>query len=89
MAKYFSQIGSEDSITTYHFYYDSSAKLRAAIIKGGAINGSKLHHAIYFDSDGTTRLSEEQLYETEMKYSWPKIWPEKLLVRDPYADFTR
>lgn len=89
VAKYFSQTGSEDSVATYHLYYDTNSRLRAAIIKGGAVNGSKLHHAIYFDSDGTTRLSEEQLYESGIEYSWPKVWPEKLLIRDPYADFTR
>lgn len=87
VAKYFFQTGSEDSVVAYHFYYDQSQTLRAAIIKAGAVNGSKLHHVIYFDESGTNRISEEQLYETGITYSWPQIWPEKNLIREPQTNF--
>lgn len=85
--RYEQTAGSDDSSVTAHFYYADGA-LRYARFDGGAINGSILKHAIHFRADGT-RMAETHVYTEGPGYTFPEVWPEDELVRDPVAAFER
>jgi hypothetical protein len=70
------EAGSDDSALTWQHYYDQSGRLRFAFIFGGAVNGSKLEHRIYFDENGK-RLWEEHKYLEGPGYTFPEVWPEE------------
>jgi hypothetical protein len=74
---YVKQAGSEDSSLNWHHYYDENGRLRFAFIFGGATNGAKLEHRIYFDESGR-RIWEEQKYLKGPQYFFPKVWPDDL-----------
>ena len=69
------EAGSDDSALTWQHYYDQSGRLRFVFISGGAVNGSKLEHRIYFDENGK-RLWEEHKYLEGPGYTFPEVWPE-------------
>lgn len=73
---YQNEAGSDDSALTWQHYYDESGRLRFVFIFGGAVNGSKLEHRIYFDENGK-RLWEEHKYLEGPGYTFPEVWPEE------------
>lgn len=75
---YQTDAGSDDSALKTEHYYDEAGQLRFVFITGGAANGAKLEHRIYFDEAGK-RIWEEQTYQTEMQYTFPVIWPDDQL----------
>jgi hypothetical protein len=79
--------GSEDSALKWEHYYDEGGRLRFVFITGGAVNGSKLEHRIYFDETGK-RIWEEQVYKKGPGYTFPEVWPdEQLQLTDAAAKF--
>src|SRR5205085_2484335 len=79
--------GSDDSALTWEYYYDEGGRLRFVFITGGAVNGSKLEHRIYFDETGK-RIWEDQVYKKGPGYTFPEIWPdEQLQITDAAAKF--
>ncbi|HJU55092.1 MAG TPA: hypothetical protein VJ715_10985 [Pyrinomonadaceae bacterium] len=79
--------GSEDSALKFEHYYDEAGRLRFVLITGGAVNGSKVEHRIYFDADGK-RIWEIRSF-TDPGYTWPEVWPdEQLQISDPAAKFS-
>lgn len=80
--------GSDDSALKWKYYYDEMGRLRFAFITGGAINGSKLEHRIYFDENGK-RLWEDHTYKKGPGYTFPEVWPdEQLQIKNPAAQFS-
>jgi hypothetical protein len=73
---YQAEAGSDDSALTWQHYYDESGRLRFVFIFGGAVNGSRLEHRIYFDETGK-RLWEEHKYLEGPGYTFPEVWPEE------------
>jgi hypothetical protein len=85
--RYERQGGSDDSSLTTEHYYDESGRLRFVLIQGGAVNGSKLEHRIYFDESGK-RIWEEHKYVAGPGYTFPEVWPdEQLQIADPAKAF--
>ncbi|HEX8889731.1 MAG TPA: hypothetical protein VF779_11300 [Pyrinomonadaceae bacterium] len=79
--------GSDDSALKWEHYYDESGRLRFVFITGGAANGSKLEHRIYFDETGK-RIWEEHVYKQGPGYTFPDVWPdEQLQIKDAAAKF--
>jgi hypothetical protein len=79
------QAGSDDSALKWEHYYDEAGRLRFVFITGGAANGSKLEHRVYFDENGK-RIWEEHKYTTGPGYTFPEIWPDEELQRKAVAD---
>lgn len=73
--RYEKQAGSEDSGLTWEHYYDEAGRLRFVFISGGASNGAKLEHRVYFDESGK-RIWEEQKYVKGPRILFPKVWPD-------------
>ena len=79
--------GSDDSSLKWEHYYDEAGHLRFVFITGGAVNGSRLEHRIYFDETGK-RIWEEQVYTKGPGYTFPQVWPdEQLQITDAAAKF--
>lgn len=74
------QAGSDDSALKWEHYYDEAGRLRFVFITGGAVNGSKLEHRVYFDDNGK-RIWEEHKYTTGPGYTFPEVWPDEELQR--------
>lgn len=80
--------GSDDSALKWEYYYDERGRLRFVFITGGAVNGSKLEHRIYFDENGK-RLWEDHTYKKGPGYTFPEVWPdEQLQINDAAAKFS-
>jgi hypothetical protein len=85
---YLNEAGSEDSSLKWQHYYDENGRLRFVLITGGAVNGSKLEHRIYFDESGK-RIWEDHTYMKGPGYTFPEVWPdEQLQINDPAAKFS-
>src|SRR5262245_21773990 len=78
--------GSEDHLLTSRYYYDAQAILRFLFITGGAFNGTRVEHRVWFSKDGT-RLKEKQTLLEGPGYTFPDVWPEEDLVRKPLDAF--
>ncbi len=84
---YYYDSGSDDSMVRRDFYYDNNGKLRFAFIKGGAVNGTKIEHRIYFDPTGK-RIWEIQKLVEGPGYTFPRdTWPDEDIVYDPVRAF--
>jgi hypothetical protein len=81
---YQKEAGSEDSSLTWEHYYDEAGRLRFVFISGGAVNGAKLEHRIYFDESGK-RIWEEQKYVKGPGYTFPEVWPDEQLQKSDVA----
>lgn len=80
--------GSDDSSLAWEHYYDETGRLRFVFITGGAVNGSRLEHRIYFDEMGK-RIWEEQTYKKGPGYTFPVVWPEdQLQITDAAGKFS-
>ena len=80
--------GSDDSSLKWEHYYDEAGRLRFVFITGGAVNGSKLEHRIYFDENGK-RLWEDHTYKKGPGYTFPEVWPDdQLQINEPAAKFS-
>jgi hypothetical protein len=80
--------GSDDSALKWEHYYDKSGQLRFVFITGGAVNGSRLEHRIYFDETGK-RIWEEHVYKKGPGYTFPDVWPDdQLQIKDAAAKFS-
>ena len=84
--KYVIEGGSDDSALVTRHYYDPMNRLRFVFITGGAVNGSRLEHRIYFDESGA-RMREDHAYPTGPGYTFPGIWPEGEVSRDPRLSY--
>ncbi len=78
--------GSDDSSVNWESHYDENGKLRFVFITGGAANGSKLEHRIYFRANGD-RFWELQKYVEGPGYTFPNPWPHDQLTTDPIAAY--
>jgi len=58
------------------------------LITGGAVNGSRLEHRIYFDESGA-RIREDHVYTTGPGYTFPSIWPGESPQDDPRRSYER
>lgn len=80
--------GSDDSALKWEHYYDEAGHLRFVFITGGAVNGSRLEHRIYFD-EGGKRLWEEHTFVKGPGYTFPDVWPdEQLQLSDATGKFS-
>ena len=77
---YEKEAGSDDSSLTWRHYYDDAGRLRFVFISGGAVNGSRLEHRIYFD-EGGKRIWEEHKYVKGPGYTFPEVWPDDELQK--------
>jgi hypothetical protein len=79
--------GSDDSALKWEYYYDEAERLRFVFITGGAVNGSRLEHRIYFDEAGK-RIWEEHIYKKGPGYTFPDVWPDdQLQIADAAVKF--
>ena len=76
-----------DSALTECLYYDANQNLRFVFIEGRAACGSVMEHRIYFDPN-RARIWEIQKYLQEPEGYWSDVWPEDMLIFDPWLDFT-
>jgi hypothetical protein len=86
ISKYTLERGSDDSSITMNHYYDTEATLRFVFITGGAVNGSKLEHRIYFDANGK-RIWEDHKYIKGPGYTFSSVWDDSELIRHPGDSF--
>jgi hypothetical protein len=86
VSKYTVERGSDDSSITMNHYYDREGTLRFVFITGGAVNGSKLEHRIYFDANGK-RIWEDHKYIKGPGYTFSSVWDENDLIRRPLDAF--
>lgn len=85
---YVNEGGSDDSALKWEHYYDEMGRLRFVLITGGAVNGSRLEHRIYFDENGK-RLWEDHTYKKGPGYTFPQVWPdEQLQIKNPAEKFS-
>jgi hypothetical protein len=84
---YETQAGSDDSSLTWQHFYDEAGRLRFVFITGGATNGAQLEHRIYFDEAGK-RIWEEHKYKKGPEYTFPEVWPDDQLQKQPAGAFT-
>jgi hypothetical protein len=84
VGRYEKEGGSEDSSLAWKHYYDTVGHLRFVFITGGATNGSKIEHRIYFDEEGK-RIWEDQKYTKGPGYTFPTSWPDEELQRTDAA----
>ncbi len=80
--KFIRSAGSDDSAITYNHYYDDAGHLRFAYFLGGAANGTRIQHRIYFDSHGNKIWEVQKLVEGP-GYTFPTEWPVEDIVFDP------
>jgi hypothetical protein len=85
VSRYTVERGSDDSSITMNHYYDKGS-LRFVFITGGAVNGSKLEHRIYFDAKGN-RIWEDHRYVKGPGYTFPSVWDNDELIRNPGDSF--
>lgn len=79
--------GSGDSLIQWDFYYDQKGHLRFAFIQGGAVNGTVIHHRIYFDVN-RKRIWENQKLVEGPGYTFPRgAWPNEDIVYDPVKHY--
>ncbi len=79
--------GSDDSALKLEFYYDRGGVLRFVFITGGAFNGTRIEHRIYFDGNGK-RIWEMQKLIAGPGYTFPHEWPREALVFEPLKVFS-
>jgi hypothetical protein len=84
---YVRERGSDDSAVKLTHYYDQDNRLRFVMITGGAANGSKLEHRIYFNEKGE-RIFEKHQYVKGPGYTFPEVWPaSELIMTEPQKAF--
>jgi hypothetical protein len=86
--KYVVEPDSQDSALVIRHYYDRQRRLRFVFITGGAVNGSRLEHRIYFDDNGA-RIREDHTYTAGPGYTFPSIWPAEELAQNPRRAYER
>ncbi|EPG75468.1 hypothetical protein LEP1GSC058_1922 [Leptospira fainei serovar Hurstbridge str. BUT 6] len=86
ICKYVEEMGSDDSAIKIEYYYDNLKVLRFVFITGGAVNGTRLEHRLYFDSYGKRIWEIREIVEGS-GYSFPHEWPEEEIVRNPEKAF--
>jgi hypothetical protein len=55
--------GSDDSVQTRSYYYDSQGELRFLLVQAGAVNGTSLEVRRYWDAAGTKLWEEHKLLQ--------------------------
>jgi len=85
---YYYNGGSDDSALQRELYYDEKGMLRFAIIIASAVNGTILDHRVYFSQQGI-KISEIQKLLTGPGYTFPKVWPEHELIKNPIQAFNK
>jgi len=78
--------GSSDSFVTRAFFYDAQGRLRFLYVTAAAVNETRIEHRVYFDEAGK-RIWEIQKTVEGPGYTFPSVWPDEDLVRDPKAAF--
>ena len=85
--RYETQGGSEDHLLTFQHYYDESGRISFVFIIGGAVNGTRIQHRIYFDENGK-RIWEAHKNVTGPGYPGFSDYPnDELSISRPAEDF--
>lgn len=84
--KYRYEAGSDDSAINVSHYYDGQGVLRFVFVRAGAVNATKMEYRIYFDEAGE-RFWHDRRLVTGPGYTFPDIWPEDDIIREPKAVF--
>lgn len=84
--KYRYEAGSDDSAIDVSHYYDDREVLRFVFISAGAVNNTRIEYRVYFDEAGKRFWHDHRLVAGP-GYTFPYIWPEEDLIRDPKATF--
>jgi hypothetical protein len=56
------------------------------LIKAGAVNGTQIEYRIYLSKAGKRLWESRDLLEGP-GYTFPSVWPERELVRNPWRAF--
>jgi len=86
--KYIISMGSDDSILTFNYYYDSFSNLRFVLISGGAVNGTTMEHKIYIDGN-REKIWEIQKFTKGPGYPFKENFKIGDLVHKPWEDFKK
>lgn len=86
--RYETQGGTEDHLLTYQHYYDQSGRLRFVYISGGAANGTRIQHRIYFDETGKRIWEAHKLVEGPGYPGFSTFPDEELQMSEPGKAFT-
>ncbi|MDH3228342.1 MAG: hypothetical protein OEN55_00965 [Alphaproteobacteria bacterium] len=84
--KYQYEGGSADSAIKVSHYYDDRGTLRFVFARAGAVNNTVVEYRIYFDEAGE-RFWHDYRLVAGPGYTFPSIWPEEWLIREPGAAF--
>jgi hypothetical protein len=85
--RYETQGGTEDHLLTFQHYYDESGRISFVYIIGGAANGTRIQHRIYFDESGK-RIFEAHKNVTGPGYPGFSDYPDdELSISRPAEDF--
>jgi hypothetical protein len=85
--RYETQGGTEDHLLTFEHYYDESGRISFVYIIGGAANGTRIQHRIYFDENGK-RIFESHKNVTGPGYPGFSDYPDdELSISRPAEDF--
>jgi hypothetical protein len=84
--KYHYEGGSDDSAIKVSHYYDDRGTLRFVFARAGAVNDTVVEYRIYFDEAGERFWHDDRLVAGP-GYTFPSIWPEEWLIREPRASF--
>lgn len=85
--RYERQAGTEDYLLTFQHYYDESGRLRFVYIIGGAVNGTRIHHRIYFDEAGKRIWEAHKQLKGPGKVGLFDFPDDQLAISKPAEDF--
>ena len=78
--------GSEDSMVRRELSYDDKGKLRFALIRAGAYNGTMYEYRVYFSKAGK-KIRERRTLVEGPGYTFPPEWPDDELIQNPLEAF--
>ena len=85
--RYEMQGGTEDHLLTYRHYYDEAGRIRFVYIIGGAANGTRIQHRIYFDENGHRIWEAHKNVEGQGYPGFSNFPDDELSISKPTEDF--
>ena len=85
--RYETRGGTEDYLLTFQHYYDEAGRLRFVYIIGGAVNGTRIQHRIYFDEAGKRIWEAHKQLSGPGKTGFSDFPDDQLSISNPAKDF--
>jgi hypothetical protein len=85
--RYKTRGGTEDYLLTFQHYYDEAGRLRFVYIIGGAVNGTRIQHRIYFDEAGKRIWEAHKQLSGLGKTGFSDFPDDQLSISNPAKDF--